>query len=71
MQYIGESARTGWDRGRNHADSVSRGQIGDPIVDHYAQNHPGQEMDFEMRIIKFEDKNLHRQASEGYIIVYL
>ena len=41
-QYIGESARTGWDRGSNHVDSVDRRQEGHPIVDHYRQAIPNQ-----------------------------
>ena len=47
---------------------VDRGQSGHPIVDHYDQDHPGIEKRFEMKILKFVDKNLYRQAEEGHRI---
>ena len=66
--YYGESARTLFDRGLNHLDSVRRQDPEHPIVAHYREDHPGWEPHCLMRIVKFEDKNVYRQAREGFLI---
>ena len=70
-QYIGESARTGFDRGLEHQASVRRKEEGHPIVEHYGKEHPNApSMEFTMEITHIESKNLHRQAREGHLIMH-
>ena len=66
--YIGESARTPYDRGVNHGDAIRRGDKEHPLVAHTLEDHPGTEANISMKILYFEDKNLWRQAREGMLI---
>ena len=63
--YYGESACTPFDRGLNHADMIRRGDESHPMVNHYLEAHPNQEIHCQMKIEKFEQKNMYRQAWEG------
>ena len=52
--YLGETARTPWDRGQNHSDQIRRGDKNHPIVEHYEMDHPAKKPECNMKIIKFD-----------------
>ena len=56
--------------GGGHLSSVRRGEENHPIVSHFLEHHGGaaEPGDWEMKVLGFEDKNLHRQAREGHLI---
>ena len=67
--YIGESARTSYDRGVDHLRSVERRDQDHPMVSHYREVHP--EVDqvwMEMKVVSHQEKNLYRQSLEGHLI---
>ena len=66
--YYGESSRTAYDRGREHAYSMERGDQNHPLVAHYVVDHPGVEVDTEMKVISYQEKPLYRQVLEGVLI---
>ena len=67
--YIGETAKTPFDRGLQHLRAMEKKIKGHPMTDHYMEDHPREEeVEGRMRIIKIEDKNLYRQVSEGFLI---
>ena len=66
--YYGESARTPFDRGLNHLDAMRRQDPEHPMVSHFLEDHPGWAPDCIMKVVKFEEKNVYRQAREGYLI---
>ena len=66
--YYGETGRTMWDRGQEHARDSLRME-NHPMYLHWKENHPHESQpNFKMAPVSFEQKNLHRQALEGYLI---
>ena len=66
--YIGESARTPFDRGQDHLDSLRSGDKSNALVMHMIEDHPGttlRDHSFTMKILRFHKTNLSRQAHEG------
>ena len=64
MQYIGESARTGYDRGEEHWDDLRREDDSNPLVEH----HGNEDNAISMRIISVRRTPLARQTEEGILI---
>ena len=62
--YIGESARTPYDRGHEHLSAIRRLQKESPLVEHFTEDHSGQTPDFEMKIIGTPTSNILRQTGE-------
>ena len=65
--YYGESARTPFDRGLNHLESMERLDPDHPVVNHYMEDHPGLEPACDMRVIRFEEKNLYRRPGRALL----
>ena len=63
--YIGESARTSWDRGVEHLEAIRREDRESPLIEHAQDEHPGDPREFKMEVIKYVSRNLLRQASEA------
>ena len=66
--YVGESARTPFDRGAEHLKLMEREDPESPAVEHTQEMHPGQETSFSMEVISFPKTTLQRQAMEGHYI---
>ena len=66
--YIGESARTPFDRGAEHLKLMEREDKESPAVEHTMEMHPGQETSFSMEVISLPKTTLPRQAMEGHHI---
>ena len=62
--YVGESARTPYDRGLEHLAAMRRWSQDSPLVEHYANEHQGEEADFTMKILQTPTTNLLRQTGE-------
>ena len=62
-QYIEESARTGYDRGK-HLDGLRRGDDPNPLVEHMEEQHEGEDHDSSMRIISVRKTPLARQTEK-------
>ena len=63
--YIGETARTGYDRGVEHLDSLKRGDEGNGLAKH--KNESGHDK-YSMEIIRSHRTPLYRQSHEGCLI---
>ena len=66
--YIGESARTPYDRGVEHLRLIQKNDTESPAVEHTTEAHPGQETSFTMEVITFPKTTLQRQVLEGHHI---
>ena len=62
--YVGESARTPFDRGSEHLSAMRRMAKESPLVEHFLEEHQGQTPEFSMRIIGTPTSNLLRQSGE-------
>merc|ERR1711954_541721 len=49
-EYIGESSRTGYDRGADHFKALTSKDQTNPLVEHWQDSHHGIERDFSMTI---------------------
>ena len=68
-QYIGESARTAFDRGSDHLADLKALRVKNPLVKHLVEDHPGQEWDsYKMKVTKVHKNAMYRQVSEGQFI---
>ena len=68
--YIGESARTAYDRGLEHLSAMKKMDEASPLVEHHLSEHPeAEEPCFSMEVISFPTSNLQRQAEEAEQIV--
>ena len=66
--YFGESARTSFDRGLEHLMALRRMNKESPLVEHHLEEHPQQEPEFSMKVLKFIPKPLERQCQEAVLI---
>ena len=66
--YIGESARTAYDRGGEHWAAIGRGDQSNPMVEHLNDHHPGEESRYQMRVLSLHKSPLARQSEEGRLI---
>ena len=67
-EYIGETSRTGYDRGQEHLKMLENRNPESPLVKHQVETHPDQEPEFEMRILNTHKTPLSRQVEEGMLI---
>ena len=67
-KYIGESARTLYDRGVKHLTAHRCKNPESVLIEHEQEAHSGQEAEWSMKAIGLEKRNLHRQAKEGHLI---
>ena len=69
--YYGETGRSAYSRGKEHADGVRKGDPDHPIVKHMMDNHnngDGQEPEWRMKVVRMFKRPLQRQVSEGVTI---
>ena len=66
--YIDESARTSYDRGVEHLDTLRGGQEGHPLADHQQEEHPDSPDNFQIKIVFMNKSALVRQTKEGDMI---
>ena len=60
-QYIGESARTAFDRGGNHLADLRAYRTKNPLVKHLAEDHPGESWDnFKMKVTRTHKNPMYR-----------
>ena len=67
-QYIGESARTLFDRGQEHLKAHKTRNPESVLVEHELQHHQRQIVDWSMEAVSFTGSNLVRQAKECQLI---
>ena len=63
--YIGETARTGYDRGQEWWEALQRQDTSTPLEEHSQECHPEEARDFTMEVINFETSPLFRQVTEA------
>ena len=68
VSYIGESARTPYDRGQEWITSLRRADPSNPLEAHARQEHPEEPRDFAMKILKKCNSPLLRQVTEAQLI---
>ena len=66
--YVGETARTSFDRGAEHLNDLKRKSKESPLVNHQIEDHEGQECEFQMKVKEFAKTNIMRQALEAHHI---
>ena len=65
VYYVGESGRTAFDRGAEHAQALRKVSPESPLVEHNLEVHPDSHSRFRMEIIAVTKTNLLRQAMES------
>ena len=68
VQYVGESARTAFDRGSEHLEALRKGNQESPLVEHNKEAHKGEPSMFKMEVVAYPRSNLQRQALEASMI---
>ena len=68
MVYIGESARTSFDRGAEHLAALRTSNIESPLVEHCYDHHQGIRQEFRMKVLAFPRTTMSRQCMEGHEI---
>ena len=63
--YVGESARTGYDRGAEHEEALRTLNPESPLVEHSLEHHANQPPRFQMKVLTFIKTNIMRQATEA------
>ena len=66
--YVGETARSGWDRMVEHSRAIRNDNIESPMIEHAQEDHPEEEREFKMEIVSFPKTTLMRQATEAWEI---
>ena len=68
--YVGESSRTGYMRGEDHADDLGARREGKPLWEHSRESHEGtlSFMDYNMEVLKTYKTALQRQIGEALLI---
>ena len=66
IKYIGESGRTGYDRGIEHGSMMRKMDPESPMVEHGSTEHEGEELQFEMEIKEVHPMPFQRQSREGF-----
>ena len=62
--YVGETARTPYDRGVEHFTAMKKGNTESPMVEHEEEYHGGLQPDFTMEVIGNPASNIQRQLGE-------
>ena len=66
--YVGETARTMYDRGLEWISSIRREDASNPMVAHAREAHPSNPLEFSMDILKMAKTPLIRQITEAQLI---
>ena len=66
--YFGESSRTGYDRGAEHAAALAKMDQNSPLVEHHLEIHEGRTPSFTMEVVQTFLRPLDRQVMEGVLI---
>ena len=66
--YIGESSKSSYQRGREHAREVREGVLDHPMVQHFWEEHKGEEQEIILRVLGRHLKALYRQIEESILI---
>ena len=66
--YIGETARTPYERGLEHLDLIRLNSEESPFVEHQREKHPGEEVKVSMKVVSKEPRPLDRLTLEGTMI---
>ena len=61
--YVGESARTLYDRGFEHVKAIQRRDIESPMVEHWEAEHQEVTPNFKIEAIEYPRTTLLRQAT--------
>ena len=67
-QYIGQSSRSGYQRGREHDKVIGEGVETHPLTIHFEEEHKGEKQDILFRIINKYQTALSRQVAESVLI---
>ena len=67
-QYIGESARTTWDRNQEHQKMMKMWDLKSPMVEHTINAHQGKDHRYAVKVEKTFKGNMQRQIKEGQMI---
>ena len=68
VSYIGESGRTGFDRGLDHIKAISKGDTSNACAKHQVESHQGMPWNFSMKVLKTSKYPLERQTYEGRLV---
>ena len=67
--YIGETARTPFERGADHLGDLKNWRMSNALVKHLAESHPGRGWDhFSMKVLNTHRSPMERQIKEGQLI---
>ena len=66
--YIGESGRSGYERGKEHSEDYIRRKEDSHILKHEALEHPGEKVTFQMKVLRKHPTALSRQVHEATLI---
>ena len=66
--YIGESARSGYERGREHLDDYLHGREDSHMAKHRMLEHPGEEVNFKMKVLAKHISAFERHVKEAVLI---
>ena len=69
-EYTGETSRTGYLRGREHLEGLSKKNEDNPLWKHCVVAHDGEVVDFKMKIVRRHKTPLTRQIHEAVEIQY-
>ena len=67
-EYVGETARTSYDRGEEHWNALETGDSSNPMVEHMEEYHPEHQHNFSMKVLSVQKSPLIRQSEEGLLI---
>ena len=65
VEYQGESARTCFDRGRNHLDNLRTHNKTNALVMHMDEMHQGKKWKYKIKVLKSHKSAMERQISVG------
>ena len=72
-KYIGETAKSAYERGENHLYDRKSLDLGSHMLKHAIDCHPGvdpETVDFHMRVMKYHKSSFERQIDEAVKIQY-
>ena len=67
-RYIGESARSGYERGREHLDDYLHRREDSHMAKHSMLEHPGEEVTFKMKVLAKHKSAFEWQVTEAVLI---
>ena len=66
--YTGQTARTGYERGREHFDGLKKKHENNPLFKHAAEAHNKAEIEFKMKVVKRHFSAFSRLVHESVLI---